>query len=253
LEENLSRHRLIKRLGHLHMTHKSRHTFRRALDRLDKQSKDIMLNAEKRCRRIKSGRIPFSPEAALWIRRTQVYRSLLRYHRGLIRNRGNLKRTARRCGILQCFSLSIEDILQRIKVCIDQCDYFRKNGKQYRRKHLNKCLQTARDYEDDAKEKEILAIIQREKDRSFLAQNQLCHGESTRRVRPAGSHRKWGQRGHTLRAPHTRICAGRDLHQHPPKTLLPCRGSANLFWRSPGKLRLQLHYTDSAGYPQWNL
>ena len=112
----------------------------------------------------KSGRVPFSPEAALWIRRTQVYQSLLRYHRGLIRNRGNLKRMARRCRILQCFSIPIKDILQRIKVCIEQCDYFWKHGQQYWRKHLYKCLQNAKDAEDNAKEKETLAIIQREKD-----------------------------------------------------------------------------------------
>jgi hypothetical protein len=42
-----------------------------------------------------------------------------------------------------------------------------KNGKHYRRKHLNDCLARARDKEDSAKEKEILEIIQREKDRSF--------------------------------------------------------------------------------------
>jgi hypothetical protein len=137
-----------------------------------------MLNAEKKCRRIKSRRISFSAEAALWIRRTQVYRSLLRYHRGLIRNRGNLKRTARRCGIIQCLSIPIEDILQRIKVCVEQCDYFRKHGKQYRQKHLYKCLQNAKDAEDDSKEKEILAIIQREKDRSFWRQINYVMGKA---------------------------------------------------------------------------
>jgi hypothetical protein len=126
-----------------------------------------MLNAERKCRRIKSGRIPFSPEAALWIRRTQVYRSLVRYHDGLIRNRGNLKRTARRCGIERCFALTMEDILLRLKVCLQQCDYYRKNDKHYRHKHLNDCLSRARDKEDSVKEKEILEIIQREKDRSF--------------------------------------------------------------------------------------
>ncbi len=145
-----------------------------------------MLNAEKKCRRIKSGRIPFSPEAALWIRWTQVYRSLLRYHRGLIRNRGNLKRTARQCGILLCFSFSIKDILQQIKVCIKQCDYFWKHGQQYWRKHLYKCLQNAKDAEDDSKEKEVLAIIQREKDRSFWRQINYVMGKprggSVRRV-----------------------------------------------------------------------
>ncbi len=112
LEEQLSRHCLIEHLGRLHTKCTSRRSFQRGLIKLDRQSREIMLNAEKKCRRIKSGRIPFSPEAALWIRRSQVYWSLLRYHRGLIRNRGNLKRTARRCGILHCFSISIEDILQ---------------------------------------------------------------------------------------------------------------------------------------------
>ena len=97
----------------------------------------------------------------------QIYRSLLRYHRGLIPYRGNLKQTARRCRILQCFSIPIKDILQRIKVCIEQCDYFWKHGKQYWWKHLYKCLQNAKDAEEDAKEKERLAIIQHEKDQSF--------------------------------------------------------------------------------------
>ena len=52
-------------------------------------------------------------------------------------------------------------------MCIDQCDYFCKHSKQYRRKHLYKCLQNAQDTEDNTKEKEILAIIQREKYHSF--------------------------------------------------------------------------------------
>ncbi len=91
---------------------------------------------------------------------------------GLIRNWGNLKRTARQCNILQ------EDILQRIKVCVKQCDCFRKNGKQYYRKHLYKCVQNAKDAEDDSKEKEILAIIQRERDRSFWRQINYVMGKA---------------------------------------------------------------------------
>jgi hypothetical protein len=67
LKTNLERHRLIERLGMLHTTCKSKQAFRRGLNKLDKLSKDLMLNAERKCRRIKSGRIPFLPEAALWI------------------------------------------------------------------------------------------------------------------------------------------------------------------------------------------
>ncbi len=161
LEDGLARHRLIERLGQLHVTHKRKHAFQRGLNRLDKQSRDIMLYAERKCRQIKSGRIPFSPEAALWIRRTQVYRSLLRYHGGLIWNRGNLKQAARWCGILNCLSLTIEEIVQRLKACLKQCDYFRRNGKYYRRKHLYECLRNAQESEEEQREKVILAIIHR--------------------------------------------------------------------------------------------
>jgi len=106
-----------------------------------------MRYAEKKCRKIKSGCIPFSPEASLWIRRTQVYQSLIKYHAGQIKNRGNLKRAARRCQIMDAMSLSIKEIFLRLKACVDQWDHFRKNGKYYRRKHLYRRLETAKEKE----------------------------------------------------------------------------------------------------------
>jgi hypothetical protein len=167
LEDSLDPYSLIECLGQLHTTHKSKQAFHKGLNKLDKQSKNIMLNAEKKCCRIKSGQIPFSPEAALWIRCTQVYRSLLRYHGGFIQNQGNLKQTSRRCGIPNCLALLVEEVLLRLKVCLKQCDHFLKHGKQYRRKHLHICLMNAQESEDEQREKEILAIINQEKDRSF--------------------------------------------------------------------------------------
>jgi hypothetical protein len=56
-----------------------------------------MEKAEKKCRKLRNGRIPFSPEAALWIKHTLFYISLLRYWAGKIRNKGNLRRLAMRC------------------------------------------------------------------------------------------------------------------------------------------------------------
>ncbi len=137
LEKNLSHHRLIERIGELHTKHKTRRKFQRGLNKLDKQSKDLMTNAEKKCRKIKSGRIPFSPNAALWIRRTQVYQSLLCYHNGQIRNRGNLKQMARHCSIPNCFAITVKEVSLCLKVCMEKCNYFRKHGKQHQRKHLS--------------------------------------------------------------------------------------------------------------------
>jgi hypothetical protein len=145
-----------------------------------------MLHAKKKCRKIKSGQIPFSPETALWIRRTQVYCSLLRYHNGRIRNRGNLKQTAKQCGIENCFGITVEEIRVRLTVCLQRCNYFRKHGKQHRTRHLNNCLSRARDEEDSKKEREILDIIKCKKDQRFWRQLNYTMGKprsgSVRRV-----------------------------------------------------------------------
>jgi hypothetical protein len=186
LETSIARHRIIERMGELHENCHSKKKFRQRMNRLDQESMELMTNAEKKCQKIKSGRIPFSPEAALWIRRTQVFRWLLRYHEGKISNRGNLKRTARQCGIENCLAIPIGEIHLRLRVCTNKCDYFRKNGKQYCRKHLHKCLQDAREAEDDQREKEILSIIQRERDKGFWRRLNFIIGKprggSVRRV-----------------------------------------------------------------------
>jgi hypothetical protein len=61
---------------------------------IDEEGKAYMGRAEKICRKIKCCRIPFSPEAAIWIRRVQVYHSLLQFHKGKIKNQGSLKQAA---------------------------------------------------------------------------------------------------------------------------------------------------------------
>ena len=126
-----------------------------------------MRNAEKKCCRLKSGRIPFSSESALWICHTQMYCLLLRYHGEFTRNRENLKRSTRECGIDNCLSLLVEEILQWLKACLKHCDHFRHHGKHYRWKHLKNCLHNAQESEDEQREKKIRAIIQCEKDHSF--------------------------------------------------------------------------------------
>jgi hypothetical protein len=73
LEELILKHRLIERTGEVYLQHKSTKTFTRKLNALDSELGDYMRHAEKKCRKIKSGCIPFSPEAALWIRRMQKY------------------------------------------------------------------------------------------------------------------------------------------------------------------------------------
>ena len=71
------RHRVIGRVGRAHETSKTKQELKSKLDKIHVETKQYMKGAKKRCRRIKSGRIPFLPELSRWIRRGQVYRLLL--------------------------------------------------------------------------------------------------------------------------------------------------------------------------------
>ncbi len=159
LERQIIRHRLIERTGEAHRKSKLKRGLQQQLNPLDRELGQYMRYAERRCRRIKSGCIPFSPEAALWIWWTQVYRSLLKFHAGRISNKGNLKRAARRCDIAAPLSLSICEIYLRLKTCAAQCDYYRKHRNFYQRKHLYSRLNKAKEKEDEEAARQILAII----------------------------------------------------------------------------------------------
>jgi hypothetical protein len=101
----LSKHRLTEKLAEAHRLGLSPERMKEALDKIDEISKECMIDAEKKCRKLRNGKIPFSPEASIWIKRCQFYRSLLRYWAGKIKNRGNLKRSARRMKIENAFLL----------------------------------------------------------------------------------------------------------------------------------------------------
>jgi hypothetical protein len=113
LRKNILRHCLLERKVTVASLNKPTAEIATALNKLDKEGEEYMKHAEKKCQKLKSGRIPFSPEALLWIRQSQVYRLLLRWHAGKIRNRRNLQRTSRRCHINAPFELTIKDIKLR--------------------------------------------------------------------------------------------------------------------------------------------
>jgi hypothetical protein len=73
LRRNILHHRLLKRMVAAASSGASKSDIAQTLNKLDQEREAYMKHAEKKCRRLKSGRIPFSPEASLWIRQCQVY------------------------------------------------------------------------------------------------------------------------------------------------------------------------------------
>ena len=66
-KQNILQHNIIP---HLHAAHESssvKAIVKKHVDKIDEETKHYMTNAEKKCRKTKSGRIPFSPDSAVWI------------------------------------------------------------------------------------------------------------------------------------------------------------------------------------------
>jgi hypothetical protein len=157
LQKNILRHRLLEQMISVAESDDSKEVISAKLNQLDLEEEQYMKHAKKKCCRIELGCIPFSPEASLWIRQCQVYRSLLRWHAGKIRNRGNLKHTAQRCQI-DVF-LMVEELKFRLEIYKQKCNYFQKHEKRHREQNLSQCLEEAKDRADDKAEQKILAII----------------------------------------------------------------------------------------------
>ncbi len=167
LEKNITKHRLLECLHKAHTGNYSEaeQVWREII--IDEEEKMYMRHAKKICRKIKSCRIAFLPEAAIWIRRVQVYKLLLRYHKGKLKNRGNLKQAARRCNIPNPLSMSLQEIAVRLEECKRECLFYHEHGKRYQRRHLEKRKQAALEEENKEAFNKIGAIIRRKQQQDF--------------------------------------------------------------------------------------
>jgi hypothetical protein len=140
-----------------------------------------MIHVEKTCRKIKSCRIPYSPEASIWIQRAQVYSSIIQWHKGQIRNKGNLKRAARRCNIQNPMGMSMAEILLRVEECKRKCKFYQENGKWFQAKHLSERMHLAQEPNDEEAFKKIGAIIQKERQHLFWQRLNFITGKKRTR------------------------------------------------------------------------
>ena len=167
LESNITQHWLLERLHDVHAGAHSTEKRAQKITQIDEEGKAYMRRAKKICRKIKCCRIPFSPEAAIWVRRVQVYSSILRYHKGKNKNPGNLKCAARLCNIVNTLTTPIKEIVSRLKACKKECVFYHEHGKRFRWKHLEERKQAAKENKDNEAFANISAIIQREHQRDF--------------------------------------------------------------------------------------
>jgi hypothetical protein len=80
LESLLLKHCIIEQLGRSHEESMDNVEAEARINVLDREGGQYMMSAKKKCQKIKSGWIPFSPDAVVWIRKCQIYHSIFWYH-----------------------------------------------------------------------------------------------------------------------------------------------------------------------------
>ena len=68
LEELIARHKMLPKLTNA-ASKRDKAECKSYMDTVNTETTQHRRHSEKKCRRIKSGRIPFSPESAVWMRR----------------------------------------------------------------------------------------------------------------------------------------------------------------------------------------
>jgi hypothetical protein len=167
LEKNITRHRLLEQLLEAHTGNYSNEERARRVIMIDEEGKVYMWWAENICRKIKCCCIPFSPKAAIWICQVEVYYSLLQYHKGKIKNRGNLKRATWQCNIPNPLKLLIQEITHRLEACKKELIFYQECGKHFQWKHLENRMKIAQEKDDEDAFRKINTIIQREQQQDF--------------------------------------------------------------------------------------
>ncbi len=183
-KSNIIHHCLLERLHDAYTREYTPEERASKVIKIDEEGKAYMQHAEKICRKIKTRKIPFSPKASIWIRQAQVYYSLLCFHQRKVKNQGNLKRTARGCNIPNLPSLTVAEILERLKACKKECLFYQEHGQWFRKKHLANQLKIAQEKEDKEAITKIGAIIQREQKRSFWRKLNFVTGKKRTRSTP---------------------------------------------------------------------
>ena len=95
-----------------------------ALEKLDVLMTQLMLKAEKKCRKLRAGHYEFSPMIKGWLDKSHAYKQLIRLQLNGSNSKiivGNLKRFARRCGIDNPLDLSRAELGGLYRECREHC------------------------------------------------------------------------------------------------------------------------------------
>lgn len=84
---------------------------------VDNEVTEIQLHCERVCRIIHRPEYDFLPEVSLWHKRQQMFKRMIKMHKGRVKNTGVLCKKARKLGVEAALRWSLEDCIRGVSVC----------------------------------------------------------------------------------------------------------------------------------------
>ena len=185
LDHEYDRHKLQQRIE----TYIEKHTneykqtgeitpaMKQEYDKLLQISENAIKYADKKCKKARTGKVPFSPTTKKLQGSIVIWKSILRYRLRRKRNLRLLTRQSKRWGFTEKWrDLSIPEIKQRIKTAKLQYKRFKPTASEERRTFLGKLAQDYADRDGDGKDKEhfLRALIRQEDEKASFGRIRIA-------------------------------------------------------------------------------
>jgi len=169
LDQLCHRHRMYERMKEIYDMAGvvSASEFQVLINKWDTDLEQYMKAAEKRCRKILSNRIPWSPIVGMWLKRRRLLLRVKRYleDETSIPDPRNLIRDCRKINLCDPNKADLHMILVDLHTCNKKLLDLSKTASEIRRTHLKDCAKRAEAKGDKAKAKSILQVLLREEQR----------------------------------------------------------------------------------------
>ena len=139
--------------------------FQLVCNKYDNEFTELMLAAEKQCRKKKNDFLSWSPIVGACVRHLHLYRWILRLKHGSNTNTANLIRACESQGLPNPIQMTLAEAELAELACLHRLEKLRDEAPQLRLEHLQSCIDKAREVHDEEKANSLVHLMRRERDR----------------------------------------------------------------------------------------
>ena len=140
-------------------------TFEAEAASLDRNRRQLMLHAEKVCRKRCMGEVDFSPGVIVWKKRRDVWREVVKYKSGISINKSSVRRRARSSGIEAPFNATKAEAERAYKLCQREFEQLKPFADLHRSSFVHDLIEIAEASGDKQRAQSLRNMIMQERTR----------------------------------------------------------------------------------------